>query len=285
MMTNIPSGTTLNVESGGSLALAGTAVSASAAELNQLASSVVGTATASKAVIANAGGAIADPDLLLESTNEINLTIGGVSLLALDDAAISGNAGATDTAGKSCYIETQDGGAASADTSGVGGGALSLKAGDGSAGGAHTSNNPNGGAGAGITLTAGAGGAAGSGGAGVAGAPGAIALGAASLFKFAAAQVIDMADAQVVLTRVPGTPAGTTMTSNLLRVDANSGATENLLLPPEADCAGVLLLLVNTGGESIVVQNDAGSTIDTVATAEFGIFFCDGTAWSGMNKA
>jgi hypothetical protein len=95
-----------------------------------------------------------------------------------------------------------------------------------------------------------------------------------------------MADAGVTLTRVPGTPVGTTLTSNVLRVDANSSGTEILLLPPEADCNGVLLLITNTGGESIVVKEDAGATtIDTVATTEFGLFYCDGTVWSGMNKA
>jgi hypothetical protein len=94
-----------------------------------------------------------------------------------------------------------------------------------------------------------------------------------------------MADAGVTLTLVPGTPTGTLMTSNVLSVDANSAGTEILLLPPEADFVG-LLLLRNTGGESIVVKEDAGvTTIDTIATAEFGIFFCDGTAWQGMNKA
>ena len=97
--------------------------------------------------------------------------------------------------------------------------------------------------------------------------------------------MIDMADAAVTLTRVPGTPTGTNLTSNVLRVDANSAGTENLLLPPEADCAGVLILITNTGGESIVVQDDAGGSLDTVATAEFGLFYCDGTAWQGMNQA
>lgn len=106
------------------------------------------------------------------------------------------------------------------------------------------------------------------------------------LHTFGSTQTIDMADAAVTLTLNPGSPAGTLLQANVLRVDPNSaGAGENLLLPPEADAEGLLLLLVNTGGENVVVQNDAGGAIDTVATTEFGIFFCDGTAWSGMNKA
>lgn len=104
----------------------------------------------------------------------IQLQWGGVGGLEFDDAAITGFAGAADTAGKDIFAETQDGGTASADTAGVAGGTLSIKAGDGSAGGAHTSNNPAGGAGGSIVLTPGSGGAAGSGGSGAAGADGVI---------------------------------------------------------------------------------------------------------------
>lgn len=181
------------------------------------------------------------------------------------------------------------------------GGAVGLQAG---AGGATNSTGAHaGGAGGTVTITAGTGGNAsagtGDGGAsgdivlavasggtssgGNAGAPGKVAV-SGGMFHWNAAQVIDMADAEVNLTLVPGTPSGTLMTSNILRVDANSGATENLDLPPEADFIG-MLVVVNTGGESIVVRNDAETTVDTVATAEFGIFFCDGTAWSGQNKS
>jgi hypothetical protein len=240
---------------------------------------------AANAFTALAGSTIVSPkfehaDLVLDSTNEINITIDDISLLAIDDAAIASNAAATDTAGKSVFVETQDGGVDGGTAStGQNAGSVSVKAGDGSA---AVTTDAAGGNGGSITLTAGSGGAGD--GSGVAGDPGKVQVGA-GLFHYAAAQVIDMADAAVTLTLNPGTPAGTTLTSNVLRVDANSGATENLLLPPEADCAGVMLLIVNTGGESIVVQNDAGSTIDTVATSEFGLFFCDGTAWSGQNQS
>ena len=105
------------------------------------------------------------------------------------------------------------------------------------------------------------------------------------LLHFGDAQVIDMADVAVALTVNPVQTPGTLLTSNVLRVDANSGATENLDLPPEDTMVGVLLLITNTGGESIVVRDDGGVTIDTVATAEFGMFYCDGVAWQGMNKA
>lgn len=108
-----------------------------------------------------------------------------------------------------------------------------------------------------------------------------------SLFSLNTAQVLDMNDATVQLTVDNGTTAGTLLTSNILRIDPNStGAGEDLELPPEADVAGVVLWIYNTGGENIVVKDDSGvTTIDTLATTEFGFFFCDGTAWHGMNAA
>ena len=101
------------------------------------------------------------------------------------------------------------------------------------------------------------------------------------------AQVLDMNDATVQLTMDNSTLAGTLLTSNVLRVDPNSsGAGEDLELPAEADAAGVVLWIYNTGGENIVVKDDSGvTTVDTIATTEFGFFFCDGTAWHGMNVA
>ena len=114
-----------------------------------------GTITASKAVIANSSGAVADADLLLESTNEINITIGGTSMMALDDAAISSNAAAGDAAGKPCFVETQDGGTDGGSAStGQAAGALSFKCGDGSA---AVTSGAIGGAGGAVTLQAGAG--------------------------------------------------------------------------------------------------------------------------------
>lgn len=148
----------------------------SAAELGFLNGVTAGTITASKAVVADTNGAVSDPDLLLNSTNEINLTIGGVSILAIDDAAITGNTASASTAGKDVFIETQDGGASAADAHGVAGGDYSIKTGDGANGGAHTANNPNGGAAGNYTIALGSGGAAGAGGAGTAGADGLLSI-------------------------------------------------------------------------------------------------------------
>lgn len=171
-----------------------------------------------------------------------------------------------------------DGSDGAADTDGEQGVDFNLSASDGGDGGAHSSNNPDGGRGGDVELTPGSGGSAGSGGSGVAGRAGHVK--ANGLFFFNTPQTIDMDDAQVALTLVPGTPTGTEITSNILYVDANSGATEDLLLPPEADAAGLMLMIANTGGESIVIKEDGDSTtIHTLLTATNCILFCDGTTW------
>lgn len=302
----VQSGGEIDVESGGALKFAGVEMTSTSADLNLLDGSVVGTIVASKAIVADSNGALSDADLLLNSTNEINVTIAGVGALAIDDAAISGNTAAADTAGNDVYVETQDGGVDTAVDGGSAGGLVSLKSGDGSvggadmdgaaggdfsltagagsAGGAHTANDPNGGDGADVVLTAGAGGAAGGGGSGVAGAPGKVDIVAGTL-HMANAQTLDMADAEVALTLVPGTPVGTTVSSNILFVDPNStGGTEDLLLPPEADGNGLVLFIVNTAGgaEEIVVKEDGDSTtIATIGQNEVGYVACDGTTWRG----
>jgi hypothetical protein len=159
------------------------------------------------------------------------------------------------------------------------GGSLSITAGSG---GNATAGTGNGGAGGDLTLTPGSGGTTTGGTVGASGL-----IKSAGLFTLNAAQVLDMNDATVQLTVDPGTTAGTILTSNIMRVDPNSsGAGEDLELPPEADVPGLVLWIYNTGGENIVVKDDSGgSTIDTVATTEFGFFYCDGTAWHGMNVA
>lgn len=222
----------------------------------------------------------------------------GGAVPAAGGAGAAGTGGGTGGAGGAISATGGAGGTETTGTAGAGG-ASSLIAG---IGGATSEAAGTGGAGGAVAITAGTGGADSEGGSGTGGVGGDVTLTAggggagntdgapgniksASPFLFPDPQVIAMGDATVTLTRVPGTPTGTLMTSNILRVDAESSATENLLLPPEADCNGMLVWIINTGGESVIVQNDASGTIDTVATTEFGIFFCDGTAWTGMNQA
>lgn len=99
------------------------------------------------------------------------------------------------------------------------------------------------------------------------------------LLRLAAPQTLDMADAQVALVLGTAGAGEVQLTSNVLYADANSGATEDLLLPPEAESQGLVLIINNTGGEDIVVKDDGDAvTVTTLSPAETGIFVCDGAA-------
>jgi len=95
-----------------------------------------------------------------------------------------------------------------------------------------------------------------------------------------AVQTLDMNDTQVALTTI-NAASKTQLSGNIIFADPNSaGASEDLLLPPEAECTGMALDIVNTGGESIVVKEDGDSTtIVTIATAKGARVVCDGTTW------
>ncbi len=96
-------------------------------------------------------------------------------------------------------------------------------------------------------------------------------------------QIIDMADAQVAL--VWGVPSAgqKKIVAPLLFVDANSGGTEDLLLPPEVESDGVALDIFNTGGESIVVKEDSDTTtITTIPTGKSARVACNGTTWFAL---
>jgi len=234
-------------------------------------------------------------DLTLNSTNEVNLQIGGAAFLAIDDASISGHTAAADAAGKDVYIATAGGGTDSSQDGGLDSGGFSLTIGNGSAGGAADqaggdagdfaftggtggacpSGDGNGGTGTSFAFTPGSGGSGS--GTGVNGAPGSFHIN--GFARLTGAQTIDMSDAAVTLTRVPGTPTGTLLTGNWLLVDPN-GNDENLLMPPEADMEDTMLFIKNTGGEHIAVQNDAGGAIGTIEDAEAALLHCDGTNWT-----
>lgn len=77
--------------------------------------------------------------------------------------------------------------------------------------------------------------------------------------------------------------AVTDLKSNVLFVDPN-GASVDLLLPPEADCKGVILTIFNTAdaAEVLTVKEDGDSTTHiTLAQNESGVVACNGTAWYG----
>lgn len=173
--------------------------------------------------------------------------------------AVTGSAGgATNNTGTD---NAGDGGAVTI-TSGIGGAATGAGDSDGGAGGD-------------ITLAPGGGGASSN---GAAGAPGDVVI-TTGVLRFAV-QTIAMGDNPLTLTLVPGTPAGTLLVGNILYADAE-GNTENLLLPPEADCAGLFLIIENTGGETIEVQNSGGGSVVTLETTNVAYCVCDGTAWTG----
>ena len=69
----------------------------------------------------------------------------------------------------------------------------------------------------------------------------------------------------------------------VLILDPN-GATQDVLLPAEADSKGLFFLVINDGAgtEILVVKEDSDTTtIATVTFPEIGIFYCDGVAWRG----
>lgn len=102
------------------------------------------------------------------------------------------------------------------------------------------------------------------------------------LMGLADPQTIDMADAQVALVLGTAGAGQVKLLSNILYVDANSSATEDLLLPPEASCTGLFVVIVNTGGEDIILKEDSDTTtLATISTTEIGIAFCNGTTWFG----
>lgn len=107
--------------------------------------------------------------------------------------------------------------------------------------------------------------------------------GAANLLAFKG-EGIAMADAAHALLVTGTAGAGqTSITSNVLLINpASSGASEILTLPAEALCTGLLLILINVGGQGIIVNSDAPATVITLTAAEHGLVYCDGTTWRGF---
>jgi hypothetical protein len=62
------------------------------------------------------------------------------------------------------------------------------------------------------------------------------------------------------------------------------GAHRDVTLPAEADATGYRYYIFNTANaaENLVVKDDGGSTILTIAQNESGIVVCNGTVWKGL---
>jgi len=65
------------------------------------------------------------------------------------------------------------------------------------------------------------------------------------------------------------------------------GAGRNLVLPAEADCAGLVLFISNTAdaAEVLTIQDDTPATVCTPTQNEDAIVFCDGVKWYGGTLA
>lgn len=94
---------------------------------------------------------------------------------------------------------------------------------------------------------------------------------------------VAMGDAAHTLTLDTAGAAETQITGLICFADPESaGASEDLTLPAEADSDGLVLFIFNTGGEGIVIKDDGGGTVATLATTEHAIVACDGTTWQGL---
>ena len=60
------------------------------------------------------------------------------------------------------------------------------------------------------------------------------------------------------------------------------GSGIDVTLPAEADSTGYRFYIFNTGGETLTVKDDGGSTIITIATTKSGMVVCNGTVWKGI---
>jgi hypothetical protein len=97
-----------------------------------------------------------------------------------------------------------------------------------------------------------------------------------------AVATVDMADAAHALVLGTAGAAETKLTGNMVFCDANGATAEILTLPAEAGSAGLWIMLANTGGETITVNDDAAATVCSVATVEHALLMCDGTTWYGF---
>lgn len=96
---------------------------------------------------------------------------------------------------------------------------------------------------------------------------------------------VAMGDGAWALVQAPNVAGAsqTQLTGNIVFCDPESGgASEILTLPAVADSKGLWIIIINTGGEGIVVKDVATNTIITLDTAQHGIVACDGTTWAGF---
>jgi hypothetical protein len=97
---------------------------------------------------------------------------------------------------------------------------------------------------------------------------------------------VAMADAAHTLVLGTAGANQTKLVGNLIFADPESGgASENLQLPAAASLSGVVLHIVNTGGEGVVVLGEAAATVITLDTLQHGWVASNGTGWYGAMGA
>ena len=59
------------------------------------------------------------------------------------------------------------------------------------------------------------------------------------------------------------------------------GSHRDVVLPAEAVSSGIIFVICNMAdaAENLVVKDDGGSTVSTIAQNEMGMAICDGTSW------
>jgi hypothetical protein len=62
------------------------------------------------------------------------------------------------------------------------------------------------------------------------------------------------------------------------------GAARNLILPAEADCAGIILFVHNASDDTeiLTIQDDTPATVCTPTEDETAVVACDGVSWYGL---
>jgi hypothetical protein len=71
--------------------------------------------------------------------------------------------------------------------------------------------------------------------------------------------------------------------NNVFSFDPGGGA-RNLVLPAEADCAGIILYIHNASDDTeiLTIQDDTPATVCTPTEGESAVVFCDGVSWRGL---
>ncbi len=105
--------------------------------------------------------------------------------------------------------------------------------------------------------------------------------------RFALPEITTVAMNDLENTLVLGSPTGaqTKLVGNVVHADPEStGASEQLVLPPEGDMTGIVLYIANTadGAEDLVIRNNANNdTICTISQDQIGIVWSNGTVYRG----